>query len=108
MTEIEVEGEDPASGLLALVITVVDILTEALEREAVRRMESGNLTDDEIERLGRQLAAIEEELESIMDEHDITDDVERLRGDLDGLLRDAMQQVATEEAVTPAREGDHQ
>lgn len=107
MTEIEVDGSDPASGLLALVVTVVDILTEALEREAVRRMESGDLSDEEIERLGQQLQAIEEELETIIEDHDIEDDVERLRGDLDALLRNAIDDVVTDEAVAPMREVDH-
>lgn len=97
MTAIEVDGDDAGSGLVALVITVVELLVEAMEREAVRRMESGNLTPDEIERLGAQLAAIEDELEELKESEGIEEGVENLRGDLDDLISDALVDVANRE-----------
>ena len=104
MTTIDLEGSDPSSGLIALVITVVDILAETLEREAIRRMEQDQLTDEQIERVGSQLQAIETEIEQIIDDQGIEDEVNRLRGDLDGLLSNAVQQVPLDEE-TP---GDRQ
>jgi len=99
MKHIELdEGEGGgASGLLALLVTVVELLVEAMEREAIRRMESGNLTPDEIERLGAQLQAINEEIESMKEQHGIENDVEQLRDDLDSLVSDAVEQVREEE-----------
>ena len=90
MPTIDVDGDEAADGLVALVVAVVELLVEALEREAVRRMESGDLSDEEVERLGRRLAAIEEEVESLKREQDVQKPVEDLRGQLDGLVSEAV------------------
>ncbi|GAB3029828.1 gas vesicle protein K [Natronobiforma cellulositropha] len=93
MTHIEVGEGDAENGVLALVVTVVELLVDALEREAIRRMESGTLTDEEVDRLGRQLAAIEAELESLKRDQELEEPVDQLRGDLDGLVTDAIQRL---------------
>lgn len=91
MTKIDV-GED-GNGLVALVIAVVEILVEVLEREAVRRMESGALSDEEVDRLGRRLAHIEAELDSLKEETGVAGDTDRLRRQLDGLVEDAIHRL---------------
>ncbi|MFC6731512.1 MULTISPECIES: gas vesicle protein K [unclassified Haladaptatus] len=89
MTTIDVDGED--GGLVTLVATIADVLLEVMEREAIRRMESETLTDEEIERLGQRLATLEDELEQFKRDQGIEDDVDRLRGDLNGLIESALE-----------------
>ena len=67
-----VQVADPASGdasngLARLVLTLVQLLHDVLEKQAVRRMESGTLTDDEVERVGRALMHQAEEIERLCD-----------------------------------------
>jgi len=105
VTEINVDGDEARSGLMALLVTVVELLLDAMEREAVRRMESGRLGDEEIERLGEQLARLEDEIAGIKRDEGIEDEVDRLRGDLDGIVGDAIRGLDVEQE-TMADVGD--
>ncbi len=57
--------ESLQSSLAQLVLALVKLLHELLERQAVRRMESGSLSDDEVERLGLALMMQAEEIDRI-------------------------------------------
>lgn len=50
---------DAGRGLGQVVVAVLEILRDLMERQAIRRMESGSLTPDEVERLGRSLIALD-------------------------------------------------
>ncbi|MFA6034273.1 MAG: gas vesicle protein K [Myxococcota bacterium] len=56
------------NGLGQLVLTLVKLLHELLEKQAIRRMDSGSLTDDEIERLGVTLMRQAQEIERMRKE----------------------------------------
>ena len=96
MEAINLDGDEAQDGLLSLVIAVVELLVEALEEEALRRMESGSLTDEEVERLGTQLAAIHDELDRMKAETGVEADVDRLRTSLSDLVEDALERVDDE------------
>ena len=53
----------PVAGLVRLVLTLVKVLHDVLERQAVRRMDGGNLTPAQIEAVGAGLLAQAEEIE---------------------------------------------
>jgi Gas vesicle protein K len=48
-----------ADGLGQLVLAVLDIVRDLLERQALRRVDNGSLTPEEIERLGQALIALD-------------------------------------------------
>jgi hypothetical protein len=45
-----------------------------MERQAMRRVEAGGLTDDQIERLGRTLMALEERMEELKEHFGLSDE----------------------------------
>lgn len=71
--KIEIDGDRVRNGLAQLVLTLVKLLHELLERQAIRRMDSGSLTDEEIERLGLTLMRQAEELEHLCEVFDLKD-----------------------------------
>ena len=70
-------------GLLGVIVALVEIIQEVLERQAIRRIEGGKLSDEEIERLGLALSDLREALANIKKENDIEDAVRSVRDGLD-------------------------
>jgi hypothetical protein len=59
---IDVDPDDVERGLGKLVLTIVEFVRQLLERQAVRRMESGSLSDIEVERIGVALMRLDEKV----------------------------------------------
>lgn len=56
---------DPSNveqGLAKLVLTLIELIRQLLEKQAIRRMDSGTLTEDQIERMGETFLKLEEKL----------------------------------------------
>ncbi|WP_257448577.1 gas vesicle protein K [Archangium lipolyticum] len=62
------------NGLGQLVLTLVRLLHELLEKQAIRRMEGNTLSDEEIERLGTALMRQAEEIERLRVEFGLTEE----------------------------------
>ena len=60
---IALNPDDVKNGLGKLVLTLVELLRELLERQAIRRMEAGSLTELEVERLGMTFLQLSEQVE---------------------------------------------
>lgn len=60
--KISADPEVIENGLARLVLSIIELIRQLLEKQALRRMDSGNLTDEEIERLGESLMKLEEKM----------------------------------------------
>jgi Gas vesicle protein K len=68
------DREDVARGLAQLVLTLVELLRQLMERQAIRRVEAGGLDEETVERLGRTLMALEERMEELKEAFGLSDD----------------------------------
>jgi hypothetical protein len=59
---ISADPEVVENGLAKLVLSIIELVRRLLEKQALRRMDAGNLTDEEIERLGNALMKLEEKM----------------------------------------------
>jgi hypothetical protein len=62
---VDVDPEGIENGLAKLVLTLVEFLRQLLEKQAVRRMEGGTLTDEEVERMGLALMRLEQKVQEM-------------------------------------------
>ena len=62
---INADPKNVEQGLAKLVLTVIELLRQLMERQALKRIEAGSLTDEEIERLGDTLMKLEAKMEEL-------------------------------------------
>jgi hypothetical protein len=59
---IDTDPEDVSRGLAQLVLTIVELLRELMERQALRRIDTGALSDEQVERLGATFLALDQRM----------------------------------------------
>lgn len=57
--------------LMKLVLTIVELIRQLMERQALRRVEHGDLTEDQEERLGLTLMLLEERMTELRQRYDL-------------------------------------
>ena len=62
------------NGLAKLVLTLIEVLRKVLEHQAVRRMEGGHLSDEEVERLGVALLRLNDRMQDMKGTFGLTDE----------------------------------
>jgi hypothetical protein len=72
--QVRLSPENVRNGLVQLVLTLVELLRELLERQALRRIDAGSLTPEEIERLGSTFSRLAQEMEKLKQQFDLTDE----------------------------------
>ncbi|MDP2663679.1 MAG: gas vesicle protein K [Dehalococcoidia bacterium] len=94
---INIDGNNLKQGLLGLVIALVEIITEALKHQAVKRMEGGDLTEAEIDRLGEALMDLDSALEQIKQDQGVAESASAVRNGLDDIVDEMLDRFLSPE-----------
>ncbi len=90
--KISLDGDKLQKGLAKLVLVIIELLRQILERQAQRRILSGSLSTEEVERLGLAFIQIKEKVGQVSEEFDIKKD--ELDSALKGMLRSSDSQLS--------------
>jgi hypothetical protein len=71
---INADPDKVEQGLARLVLTLIELLRRLLEHQAIRRMDGGSLSDEEIERLGLALRKLSERMDELKGVFGLTDE----------------------------------
>jgi hypothetical protein len=69
---LETDAEAVERDLLKLVLTIVELIRQLMEKQALRRVEEGDLTASQIEGLGQGLMHLEQAMEELKAKYDLT------------------------------------
>ncbi len=84
---LETDSESVQRDLMKLVLTIVELVRQLMERQAIRRVDEGDLTDDQVEELGVGLMRLEEAMLELRERFDLSaDDLNLDLGPLGTLL----------------------
>jgi hypothetical protein len=90
---IDIDEKNLKHGVLGLVLALVEIITDALRLQAVKRMEGGSLTEEEMNRLGEALMDLDTAIEEIKTEQGITESVKSVRDGLDNIVDELLDKM---------------
>ena len=73
-SRINIDAQSVEQGLAKLVLTLIEFIRRLLEKQAVRRMEGGDLSPEQIEELGLALMRLEEKLQELKTQFGLADE----------------------------------
>lgn len=65
---IETDAESVQRDLAGLVLTIVELLRQLMERQAIRRVDAGGLSEEQVEQLGLGLMRLEEAMDVLREQ----------------------------------------
>ena len=77
-SRVDLDPDSVDRGLTKLVLSIVDLIRQLLERQALRRVDSGRLNEAEIERLGETLMRLDERMQELKTAFGLSDSDLRL------------------------------
>ncbi|MFC6066870.1 gas vesicle protein K [Streptomyces ochraceiscleroticus] len=70
-TRLDVDRDRLGKDLATLVLTVVELLRQLMERQAIRRIEQGDLHDAQVEEIGTTLMMLDQRMTELCEQHGI-------------------------------------
>ena len=70
---INADPEGVEQGLAQLVLTIVELLRQIMERQALHRIDAGGLDDTQVERLGETFLMLERRMQELKDQFGLED-----------------------------------
>ncbi|WP_255286514.1 MULTISPECIES: gas vesicle protein K [unclassified Bacillus (in: firmicutes)] len=65
MERLPLDSSKVEQGLAKLVLTIIELLRQLMERQAMRRVENDSLSDEQLEELGLTLMRLEEKMDEL-------------------------------------------
>src|SRR5881275_1910548 len=69
---VDCSPENIEQGLAKLVLSLIELLRQLLERQAIRRMQGGSLTEDQVEQMGEALMKLETKINELARHFNLT------------------------------------
>ncbi|HET8960255.1 gas vesicle protein K [Nocardioides sp.] len=69
---IETDPEGVQRDLMKLVLTIIELVRQLMERQAIRRVDEGDLDDDQVEDLGVGLMRLEQAMTDLREQFDLS------------------------------------
>ena len=69
---VEIDKDAVRRDLMKLVLTIVELLRQLMERQAIRRVDQGDLTEDQEEDLGNALMHLQDAMDELTEQFDLT------------------------------------
>ncbi|MEU5822746.1 gas vesicle protein K [Streptomyces sp. NPDC047803] len=68
---VDLDSDKVGKDLVTLVLTVVELLRQLMERQAIRRIDEGHLTDEQTEEIGTTLMLLEQRMTELCEQHGV-------------------------------------
>jgi len=69
---METDPDSVERDLFKLVLTIIELIRQLMEAQALRRVDEGTLSDEQVENLGLGLSRLEEAMEDLKSRYDLT------------------------------------
>ena len=69
---METDADSVERDLIKLVLTIVELVRQLMEKQALRRVDEGDLSEDQVEELGTALMRLEDAMNDLQERFDLT------------------------------------